>query len=127
MAGKEKTKTGPQEPRKLSHQTTKVYLDAVMQKLFKDRWPKQLEALLAGDLGTLDLCAQHLAKNLGFFELLHILCLVTSTRFDLEEKDRVKAADMWLCWYGENKSKLEWDKKDEIWRLPNNKEKIDRA
>lgn len=112
----EKTRFTDEEVRKLSHQPTKVYLNSVMQKLFKEQWARHLNDLLKGDRHTLDLCAQALSKDLSFFPLLHVLCLVTGTKFDLQEKDHVKAADAFLCWYGEHKAKLSWDEKDEVWR-----------
>ena len=117
MAGKDKTRFTEEEVRKLSHQSTKVYLSSVMQKLFKDKWAEHLDALLRGDRKTLDLCAANLSKDLTFFQLLHVLCLVTGTRFDLQEKDHAKAADMWLVWFGENQANLGWDDAEGVWRV----------
>lgn len=117
MAAKDKTRFTEEEVRKLSHQSTKVYLSSVMQKLFKDKWAEHLDALLRGDRKTLDLCAAHLSKDLTFFQLLHVLCLVTATRFDLQEKDHTKAADMWLVWFGENQGNLVWDDPEGVWKV----------
>ncbi len=112
----EKMKVTETERRRLSAQPTKVYLNSVMQRLFKEKWAQHLDLLLSGDRDTLDLCAQALSKDLSFFQLLHVLCLVTGTQFDLREKDPARAADAWLVWYGERKAKLSWDEKDEVWR-----------
>jgi len=117
MAAKDKTRFTEEEVRKLSHQSTRVYLNSVMQKLFKDKWSQYLDSLLHGDRATLDLCAAQLSKDLSFFQLLHVLCLVTGTRFDLNEKDHAKAADLWLVWYGENKANLDWDEAEGSWKL----------
>lgn len=115
MAGKDKTRFSEEEVRKFSNQSTKVYLNSVMQKLFKEKWSQHLDNLLKGDRATLDLCAMALSKDLSFFPLLHVLCLVTGTRFDLNEKDHVKAADAWCVWYGENKANLAWDDTEGKW------------
>lgn len=105
------------EARRLREASTKVYFRDVMRKLFQDRWEEGLERLLSGDRRTLELCAERLAKNLDFFPLLHTLCLVTGQRFDLQEKDRTRAADAWICWYQEHRDRLFWDPEREVWRV----------
>lgn len=118
MAGKEtRIRYTESEIKKLSGQPTKVYLKTVMQKLFKDKWASNLEKLLAGDRATLETCAQHLAQHLDFFPLLHTLCLITGQKFDLSEKDHAKAADAWLVWFAENKSRITWDDEKELWAV----------
>ncbi len=105
------------EARRLRGASTKVYFRSVIQKIFpKPQREEHLEKLLGGDRETLDACARHLSKNLDFFPLLHTLCLVTGQRFDLQVKDPAKAADAWLCWFGENRDRLVWDPKQELWR-----------
>ncbi len=117
MASKEtKLRFSDEEFRKLSGQPTKVYLKTVMQKLFKDKWSAHLDKLLSGDRPTLDACAEQLTRNLDFFPLLHTLCLVTAQKFDLNEKDHVKAADAWLCWFSDRKADLVWNEEDQVWR-----------
>jgi hypothetical protein len=118
MAGNKETKTKftADDAKKMSGQPTKVYLKSVMQKIFREKWATHLDKLLSGDRATLDLCAQHLSKHLDFFPLLHTLCLVTGQKHDLNEKDHAKAADAWLVWYADNKSRLEWNADDEVWK-----------
>ncbi len=117
MAKSGKIKYTESEIRRLSGTSTKVYFRNVMQKLFRERWEDHLKKLLGGDRETLDLCAAHLTKNLDFFPLLHTLCLVTGQRFDLNEKDRSRAADLWVCWYNEGRDRLEWNAKEEHWQV----------
>lgn len=118
MAGGEKIRFSRTERISLKDKETKVYLKSVMEKLFRERWEKHLKGLLGGDDETLALCAKHLAGNLDMFPLLHTLCLVTGRKFDLEEEDPAKAADKWLMWYEENKSRLEWDSERGEWKVP---------
>src|SRR5262245_2177089 len=118
MASKDtKLKLSDEEVKKLSGAPTKTYLKSVMQKLFKDKWSLHLDRLLSGDRDTLETCAGQLAKNLDFFPLLHTLCLVTGQRFDLNEKDHVKAADAWLCWFSDHSADLRWDDDEQVWRV----------
>ena len=102
---------------RLKGKETGVYLGEVMKKVFSERWEEHLKKLLGGDPETLDYCAQRLKQNLDFYPLVHTLCLVTGQKFDLEEKDKLKAADKWLEWYGENKESLAWSKDTEVWRV----------
>ena len=117
MAGNKDTKTKftAEDARKLSGQPTKVYLKSVMQRVFRDKWAANLDKLLTGDRATLDICTQHLSKNLDFFPLLHTLCLVTGQKHDLNEKDHTKAADAWLCWYADHQNQLLWDAELDHW------------
>ena len=110
-----KIKFSQGELRRLSRKSTKIYLKNVMKKLFSTDWEASLEKLLSGDRETLNFCADCLNENLDFFPLLHTLCLITHQRFDLDETDRTKAADSWVCWYKENKDRLTWDAKGETW------------
>ncbi len=116
MARKDRIRITETEAKRLKGASTKVYLRDVMRKVFPDRWEEHLNSLLSGDRETLDFCARQLTKSLDFFPLLHTLCLVTGQRFDLQEKDRAKAADAWLCWYEENRDRLSWDPRQELWR-----------
>jgi hypothetical protein len=116
MARITKIRVTDTELRRLERSNTKVYLSGVMQKLFRSKWEEHLKKLLTGDRATLDLCAQQLSQNLDFFPLLHTLCLITGKRYDLDAKDHVKAADQWVCWFGENKDRLAWDGDHEIWK-----------
>ncbi len=116
MSRGDRIRISDSEVKRLKEASTKVYFRSVMRKLFADQWEEHLGKLLAGDRQTLDACAAHLTKNLDFFPLLHTLCLITGRRFDLDEKDRAKAADAWLCWYEENRDRLVWDAQQEIWR-----------
>jgi len=116
MAKKDRIRISDTEAQRLKGASTKVYFRNVMKKLFPDRWEEHLDKLLSGDRGTLDSCAEQLTKNLDFFPLLHTLCLVTGQRFDLQEKDRARAADAWLCWFEENRDRLQWDPAQELWR-----------
>lgn len=114
---KEKLRYTSDEHRQMASLSTQVYIKSVMQKLFQEHWSDYSQKLFSGDRTTLDLCVNYLAKNLDFFPLLHTLCLVTGQKFDLDQKDPVKAADAWLCWFSENKSRLAWDKEQELWRV----------
>jgi len=116
MARKERIRITDTEAQRLKGASTKVYFRSVMRKLFPDGWEERLNKLLSGDRETLDACAGQLTRNLDFFPLLHTLCLITGQRFDLQEKDRAKAADAWLCWYEENRERLSWDPRQELWR-----------
>ena len=118
MSKSEKLKYTETELQRLRESSTRVYLKNVMEKLFREKWEEHLTKLLAGDRRTLDLCARYLAKNLDFFPLLHTLCLVTSQRFDMTEKERTKAADSWMCWYNQNKDQLVWNIEYERWEMP---------
>ncbi len=111
-----KIKFSETEFKKLSAKSTNIYFKSVMQKLFRDQWSQHLDKLLTGDRATLDLCARQLAVNLDFFPLLHTLCLVTGQKFDLDEKDHVKAADAWLCWFDDARPRLAWNADDGVWR-----------
>lgn len=102
---------------KIQGNSTRIYMENVMQKVFRRDVEGRLAKLLAGDRETLDHCAGFLAKNLDYFQLLHTLCLVTGTRFDLESPDPTKAADAWVCWWQENHDKLEWDSGAERWKV----------
>ena len=112
-----KIKFSQGELRRLSRKSTKIYLKNVMKKLYSTDWEASLEKLLSGDRQTFDFCARCLGENLDFFPLLHTLCLITHQRFDLEDEDRAKAADAWVCWYNENKNRLIWDLKGEFWTV----------
>lgn len=103
---------------KFEGRSTKVYLENVMKKVFPESKEDHLKKLFSGDLDTLDKCAQYIAKHLDYRQLLHTLCLVTGTRFDLEFDNPVKAADRWLTWYELYKDKLVWDKEYERWNRP---------
>lgn len=105
------------ERQKLKSANTRVYFRDVMKKLFRSKWEEHLNKLLSGDQETLDLCSKHLESNLDFFPLLHTLCLVTGRRFDLDEKDPSRAGDAWICWYRENRDRLVWDAKKELWKI----------
>jgi len=104
---------------KVEARSTRVYMENVMQKVFHRNVDDHLSKLLAGDRETFDRCAAFLAKNLDYFQLLHTLCLVTGTRFDLEKSDPIKAADAWVCWWQENKDRIVWDAEAERWKTPN--------
>ena len=117
MTSQGKINFSPTEMRSLKAKETKVYLKSVMEKLFRTKWEKHYKGLLAGNRETLDLCASHLNKNLDLFPLLHTLCLITGQKFDLEEKDPAKAADLFLVWFEENKGKLKWDKEWGSWKV----------
>ncbi len=112
-----KIKFSETEFKKLSAKSTNIYFKSVMQKLFRDQWSQHLDKLLTGDRTTLELCARQLAVNLDFFPLLHTLCLVTGQKFDLDQKDHVKAADAWLCWFDESRPRLAWNTDDGVWRV----------
>lgn len=103
---------------RIEGRSTKVYLENVMKKVFPGAEENRLENLFSGDMETLDLCAAHLAKHLDFRQLLHTLCLVTGTRFDLEMDNPVKAADRWLTWFEMYRDKLVWNKEFEHWNRP---------
>jgi hypothetical protein len=102
---------------KIDAPNTRVYMENVIQKVFRRNVPDHLAKLLAGDRDTLEKCAEFLAKNLDFHQLLHTLCLISGKKFDLEEKDHVKGADAWVCWWEENKEHIAWDAKAERWAL----------
>lgn len=112
-----KIKFTESELKRMSGAPTKVYLRKTMTKLFRNRWEEHLTKLLSGDRETLDLCAQHLKGNLDFFPLLHTLCLVTGQQFDLKDKNHVRAADSWMCWFDENKERLAWNLELEHWEV----------
>lgn len=117
MPQKGKIKFTKTELRSLKGKETRVYLEEVMKKLFVERWEKNLKKLLTGDAETLDYCASQLKSNLDFFPLLHTLCLITGRRDDLEHKEAAKAADAWVTWFQENRSRLQWDKSLELWKV----------
>lgn len=102
---------------KTQQQNTRVYMENVMQKVFRRNTQEQLQKLLAGDRETFLKCAEFLSKNLDYHPLLHTLCLITGKRFDLEEKDPAKAADLWVCWWQENQERLAWDPESERWTV----------
>ena len=102
---------------KVEGQSTGVYLANVMQKVFRKNVPDHLAKLLSGDRETLDRCAEFLAKNLDYQQLLHTVCLITGKKFDLEHKDPVRGADAWVCWWGENKDRLVWNVEQERWSV----------
>ncbi|GEM_PF-7064098 len=99
-------------------QNTRIYMENVMQRVFRRNVPDHLAKLLSGDRETLEKCAEFLSKNLDFHQLLHTLCLITGQRFDLEERDQAKAADAWVCWWQENKERLAWSAENERWAIP---------
>lgn len=103
---------------KIDAQDTRLYMESAIQRVFRRNVPDHLAKLLGGDRETLEKCAEFLAKNLGFHQLLHTLCLVTGKRFDLDERNHVKAADAWVCWWEENKDRLAWDAEDGRWAVP---------
>jgi len=115
MTDSKKLKFTDTEIQSLKAKETKVYLQSVMQKVFRNKWEEYLEKLLAGDRKVLDLCANQHTKNLDFFPLLHTLCLITGRKDDLDEKDPARAADRWLTWYSENRDRLAWSKESETW------------
>ncbi len=103
---------------RLEGRSTKVYLENVMKKVFPESEGNHLQDLFSGNKDTLETCAGHLAKHLDYRQLLHTLCLVTGTRFDLEFDNPVKAADRWLTWYETHKESLVWDQEYERWNRP---------
>lgn len=100
---------------KVDAQSTRMYMEGAVQRVFRRNVPDHLAKLLSGDRETLEKCATFLAKNLDFFQLTHTLCLVTGRKFDLEEKDHAKAADAWVCWWEEHKDQIVWDPVEEKW------------
>lgn len=106
------------EMRSLRKKETRLYVQGVMKKAFRAEWKKHLHGLMDGDAATLGECAQLLSDNLDLFPLLHILCLVTGQKFDLDETDPIRAADRWLTWYHENRGRLQWCSEKEMWSLP---------
>jgi len=113
---KEKIQYSDADHREMAQLPTQVYIRSVMQKLFRENWNEYMQKLFTGDRDTLDRCVTHLSMNLDFFPLLHTLCLVTGQKFDLDQKDPVKAADAWVCWYKESRDRLVWDKELELWK-----------
>lgn len=102
---------------KIEGSSTRVYMEHVMKKVFHGEVTDRLDRLFSGDRETLQECATYLSKKLDYHQLLHTLCLVTGTRFDLEHEDRVRAADGWICWYEENKDRLVWDEAHQRWKV----------